>query len=87
MDWYHWIAARSQEERQGKHPAWRPGGAAHAQWRTMEAYIVRNTEQGLPGEPLLSTAQILHHSIPLVSIKESRELKVTKPSGLPSGFL
>lgn len=41
VDWYHWIAARCQEEQKGKHPAWRPGGAAHAQWKAMEAYIVR----------------------------------------------
>ncbi len=40
MDWYHWIAARRHEEQKGKHPAWRPGGSAHAQWTAMQAYIV-----------------------------------------------
>lgn len=40
MDWYHWIAARFSQECDSKHPAWRIGGIAHAQWSTLQAYIV-----------------------------------------------
>lgn len=40
MDWYHWIAARCNDEKTAKHAAWQIGGIAHVQWATMQAYIV-----------------------------------------------
>ena len=42
MDWYHWIAARCHDDNGSKHPAWRSGGVAHAQFAAMQAYIVRS---------------------------------------------
>lgn len=40
LGWYHWLAARVNDEATKDLPAFRAGGAYHAQWKAMEAYIV-----------------------------------------------